>query len=236
MWCETEIAGKQFLICSVYIPTKHTNDLHKLNEKLHSIEYKQPLLIGGDFNARNQLWDPQLNPSGDAAWKMGDLLLDIIFDHNLKIHNNGTPTFFRKEYVSALDITLSTNFSGEIKWLTDINSILQTDHYGIIIDIPEKNNVNRTEKWDLGNTDWNLWNTELKKFMEDWLISLPPNVTPYEACVSYTDTILECAEKTIPKKIICKHSKPFMNKHLKSLRNNIRKLRKVHHKRSDPNN
>ena len=138
MWCETEIAGKQFLICSVYIPTKHTNDLHKLNEKLHSIEYKQPLLIGGDFNARNQLWDPQLNPSGDAAWKMGDLLLDIIFDHNLKIHNNGTPTFFRKEYVSALDITLSKNFSGEIKWLTDINSILQTDHYGIIIDIPEK--------------------------------------------------------------------------------------------------
>ena len=72
--------------------------------------------------------------------------------------------------------------------------------------------------------------------MEDWLNSLPPNVTPYEACLSYTDTILECAEKTIPKKIICKHSKPFMNKHLKSLQNNIRKLRKVYHKRSDPNN
>ena len=70
MWCEIEIAERQFLICSVYIPPKHKNDLLKLNEKPHSINCKQPLLIGGNFNARNQLWDPQINLSGDAAWKM----------------------------------------------------------------------------------------------------------------------------------------------------------------------
>ena len=184
------------MIYSVYIPPEHTNDLYKLTEKLHSIDWKQPLLIGGDFNAGNQLWDVHLNPSGDAAWKMGDRLLDIILDHNLKIHNNGIPTFFRGEDLSALGITCSKTYSGEIKCLTDINTILQTDHYGIIIDIPENNNINKIKKWDLSNTDWNLWNTEQEKSMEDWLNSVPPNVTPDEACVSYTNTIRKCAEKT----------------------------------------
>ena len=46
MWCKIEIAGKQFLICSVYIPPKHANDLYKLNEKLYLIN---PLRVA-DFS------------------------------------------------------------------------------------------------------------------------------------------------------------------------------------------
>ena len=84
MWCEIQINNQQCLICSVYIPPKHKEDLKKLNTILESIDPKVPLLIGGDFNARNHLWDPQLNPSRDPAWQMGDLLFDIIFEQKLK--------------------------------------------------------------------------------------------------------------------------------------------------------
>ena len=87
----------------------------KLCKKLNSVDDKNLLLIASDFNARSQLWDPQLIPSGDPAWQMGHLLIDMIFDHNLSVYNNGTPTFFRKEYVSALDITLTRNMRFNIK-------------------------------------------------------------------------------------------------------------------------
>ena len=211
IWCEIQINNQQCLIFSVYIPPKNKENLKKLNTILESIDPKVPLLIGGDFNACKNLWDPQLNPSRDPAWQMGDLLLDIIFERNLRIYNNNTPTFFRKDYSSALDITLLRNFHKNIKWSTDINTIVQTDHYGIINDILELNINSKTKKWDLRNTDWNLWNTELNKRMNDWMKSLPSDITPDDACEAYTNIILECAEENIPKKVVCKYSKPFMN-------------------------
>ena len=178
----------------MYIPPKHKEDLTKLCKKLNSVDDKEPLLIAGDFNARSQLWDPQLIPSGDPAWQMGDLLIDMVVDHNLFIHNNGTPTFFLKEYVSALDVTFTRNMPFKIKWSTNINSILQTDHYAIIIDIRTDNYDHEVKKWHLKNTDWNLWRTELDKLKLEWSISLPDGVIPNEACTFFTSTILDCGE------------------------------------------
>ena len=123
IWCEVRIGNKQCLICSVYIPPRNKEDLIKLHNKLNCFKSNQPLIIGGDFNARNELWDSQLLPSRDSAWQMGDNLIEMIFEHNLMIHNNGTPTFYRKSYVSALDVTLSRNLPFKINWSTDINSI-----------------------------------------------------------------------------------------------------------------
>ena len=72
--------------------------------------------------------------------------------------------------------------------------------------------------------------------MNDWIKSLPSDITPDDACEAYTNIILECAEENIPKKVVCKYSKPFMNTNLKLLQNKIKKLRKSYHKRSDPHN
>ena len=72
--------------------------------------------------------------------------------------------------------------------------------------------------------------------MLDWSISLPDDITPNEACTSFTSTILDCAERVIPKNVISKHSKPFFNAQLKALQTNIRKLRKIYHRKSDPHN
>ena len=118
---------------------------------MNSVDDKKTLLIAGDFYARNQLWDPQLIAMGDPVWQMGDLLIDMIFDHNLHIHNNGNPTFFLKEYVSSLDVTLTRNMPFKIKWSTDIDSILQTDHYAIIIHICTNNYDHKVKKWDFKN-------------------------------------------------------------------------------------
>ena len=196
MWCEVQIASKQCLICSLYVPPKHKEDLVKLCKKFNSVDDKKPLLIAGDFNARSQLWDPQLIPSGDPVWQMGDLLIDMIFYHNLLIHNNGIATFLQKEY-STLDVTLTRNMPFKIKWSADINSILQTDRYAIIdiIDICTNNMTTKSKSGTLRIR--NLWRTELDKLMLDWSNSLPDYVTLKEIYTSFTSTILACAEKVI---------------------------------------
>ena len=80
-----------------------------------------------------------------------------------------------------------------------------------------------TTKSKSGITDWNLWRTELDRFMLGWSISLPDDITPNEACTSFTSTILDWTEKVIPKKVISKHSKPFFNAQLTALQTNIKK-------------
>ena len=236
IWCEVYIGNKQCLICSVYIPPRNKEDLIKLHNKLNCLKSNQPLIVGGDFNARNELWDFQLLPSRDSAWQMGDYLIEMIFEHNLMIHNNGTPTFYRKDYVSALDVTLSRNLPFKINWSTDINSILKTDHYAVIINVDDNIMDTRKLKWDFKNTDWIEWKNEIENTFKDWSKNLRVDITPDDACKSYTDNIINCANNVIPKKVVCNHSKPFMTKELKNLKDLVRKARKQYHKKSDPNN
>ena len=155
IWCAVRIGNKQCLICSVYIPPRNKEDLIKLHNKLNCLKSNQSLIIGSDFNARNELWDSQLLPSRDSAWQMGDNLIEMIFEHNLAIHNNDTPTFCRKDYVSALDVTLSRNLPFKINWSTDINSILKTDHYAVVINIDDNTMDTRKLKWDFKNIGLN---------------------------------------------------------------------------------
>ena len=91
-------------------------------------------------------------------------------------------------------------------------------------------------KWDFKNTDWIEWQNEIENTFKDWSKDLPLDITPDDACKSYTDNIINCANNTIPKKVVCNHSKPFMTKELKNLQDTVRKARKQYHKKSDPNN
>ena len=202
MWCQVQISSKQCLICSVYIPPKHKKDLMKLCQKLNSVDDKKPLLIAGDFNARSQFWDPQLIPSGDPAWQMGDLLIHAISEHNLLIHNNGIQHSFRKN-MSALLMSLSleicpSKYNGQQTSIVFFKLIIMSSLLIYVLTIID----HKVKKWDFKNTDWNLWRTELDKLTLDWSIFLPDDVTPNEAYTSFTSTILDCAEKVIPKKVI----------------------------------
>ena len=68
------------------------------------------------------------------------------------------------------------------------------------------------------------------------MVQRPVDITPDDACKSYTDNIIDGAYNIIPKKVVCNHSQPFMTKELKNLQDTVRKTRKQYHKKSDPNN
>ena len=78
LWNEIEIQGQQVLIGNVYIPPNMESHLHLLKKELEKHRGKNLILLG-DFNSRNKVWDKNLIRNT----KMGNILEDIINQHNL---------------------------------------------------------------------------------------------------------------------------------------------------------
>ena len=80
VWNEMQIQGTETPVGNIYIPPGNENHLHKLDMELEKHKGKAILLVG-DFNCRNTLWDKHIKRNT----KMGKLLEDIINRHNLFI-------------------------------------------------------------------------------------------------------------------------------------------------------
>ena len=78
LWNEIEIQGQQVLMGNVYIPPNMESHLHLLNKELEKHRRKKLILLG-DFNSRNEIWDKNLTRNT----KMSNILEDIINQHNL---------------------------------------------------------------------------------------------------------------------------------------------------------
>ena len=59
LWNEIEIQGQQVLIGNVYIPPNMESHLHLLKKELEKRRGKNLILLG-DFNSRNKIWDKNL--------------------------------------------------------------------------------------------------------------------------------------------------------------------------------
>ena len=89
--------------------TMFNNILKKINKIYNSSNIIKQLLIFGDFNSRNNVWDAYILDSHKhrASVKRGDLLLPIILDNNWKIYNDKyIPTYLQINYKSILDLCL----------------------------------------------------------------------------------------------------------------------------------
>src|SRR5215469_16984501 len=93
------IAQPPLTICSIYLPpcVPYTSqDLHSLLSQLPS-----PLLLVGDFNLHDPLWD-NTNPSSTAS-----ALLPLLDIHHLSCLNSGIPTYERFNPPCSSSIDLS---------------------------------------------------------------------------------------------------------------------------------
>ena len=59
LWNKIEIQGQQVLIGNVYIPPNMESHLHLLNKELEKHRGKNLILLG-DFNSRDKIWDKNL--------------------------------------------------------------------------------------------------------------------------------------------------------------------------------
>ena len=66
VWTELEINAKRVLIGNIYIPSNKIEQIHVLDRFLED-ERDKAIIILGDFNVRNNLWDKDINQNN----KMG---------------------------------------------------------------------------------------------------------------------------------------------------------------------
>ena len=87
-WNEMQIQRTETLVGNIYIPPGNENQLRKLDMELKKHKGKA-ILLAGDFNCRNTLWDKHIKRNT----KMGTLLEDIINRHNLFIATDADFTY-----------------------------------------------------------------------------------------------------------------------------------------------
>ena len=115
------------------------------------------ILLVGDFNCRNTLWDKHIKRNT----KMGKLLEDIINRHNLFIATDADFTYqqsasINKSGKSTIDLTLTRGLAN-VKITTKDFDLINTRHKAVEIYIPEASQNKQTPKFRTKNAVWKDW-------------------------------------------------------------------------------
>ena len=117
-----------------------------------------PIVVSGDFNAKNQGW------GGETINTRGENLMNWILLNNFNLENKrGPPTFDCSRGHSWIDVTFSKNIE-VINWMV-INEESLSDHRIITFEII-KNVIKKEHKWiyDFTNTNWQIFTEKLKLY------------------------------------------------------------------------
>ena len=179
---------KQITLCSIYLPPKanlNQKDLDNLMKQLPS-----PYLILGDFNAHNKLWGCSKND------KRGLTIEKFIDRHNLCYLNDKSPTHIDAKNLtqSAIDLSfchpsLFLDFSWSVS-----DELCGSDHYPIFLDHSLANEGQRLPRWQLHRADWQQY----RKLCQEQ-ITLETHLFANDPIKTFTETILNIADKCIPK-------------------------------------
>lgn len=139
---ETQITwdNKQIKLISIYVNprTKLAEIETQFQKLLKDNDQLKYVLIGGDINSHNFLWE---NDSKND--RKGNLMAEQILESEFHTLNDGSYTYHNlaKGYSSAIDITLaSTSINNSANWYVDEN--LTSDHMAIITEIEAETQVN----------------------------------------------------------------------------------------------
>ena len=112
-WIETE----SLVIVSCYFSPNEDRTFQAGMSELEDIlrSTRKRVLLAGDFNAHHERWN-QRSSNG-----RGEELVDFIDTQNLVVHNDGTPTWRRREQSSVLDLLITTaNLAADVTdWKVD---------------------------------------------------------------------------------------------------------------------
>ncbi len=239
VWSKVQVAGKVTLLGSVYIRPGQMDKVALLEDKIKGLPSSHQLIVMGDLNGHSQLWDNGYTQTRmDPARRIGIQIENLIIQENLLLHNTGHSTFIHRRDHSAwaLDLTLSKNLRAQTRWQSDPLSSLKSDHFPTMLHV-DCNESFRKTKWDLANTDWEVWNEAVELAINDILADGSLHTkSPNDQCLTVQDKIMKLAENKIPKKTICQHSKAFFTPKLSQLHKKFRAAKKKYEYRSDEHN
>ena len=179
-------AHRPFTICSIYLPPGAPIRLEQLLN-LHS-QLPTPLILLGDFNAHNPLWEK--DSDSDVR---GKIVEDFLTKTNLCLLNDTSPTYLdpRTFRTTSVDLTLcSPEIAPDFSWTT-MDDPHHSDHFPIQINpkIPSATPIP-----SIFNTKRANWTS----FQTDCSLHLGPNKED-QTIEGFTQTLLNISEKNIPK-------------------------------------
>uniref|UniRef100_A0A7G3ATE3 Putative rna-directed dna polymerase from transposon bs n=1 Tax=Lutzomyia longipalpis TaxID=7200 RepID=A0A7G3ATE3_LUTLO len=141
--------NKDYILISIYIPpqTRNKDIKEKLGKLLNELVNKNNVILGGDFNARHDMWENNSINNG-----RGVLIAELISLSNLICINDGQHTHYssHRNTTSAIDLTLiSPNLIDKVQWNVNETEI-GSDHFPIDINISvERQNLQEKLKTKL---------------------------------------------------------------------------------------
>ena len=216
------------MVGSVYINVGKIKEIDLLDEVLQQVlKENKRVIVAMDANARNSLWDNSEIKKNSTSRKMGSKLEEVIFKHNLYVHNTGEITYRSGETESAIDVTLSKGICDEFSssWQV-LDDVLSSPHSGILLSVGEESNSKREVKnWK--DFDWDRYEDEseevLKNLLESWKDA---DTDAEEAASEFREKLTALADSIVEFKTISKHSKPWVDRNISEKLNEVRQARK----------
>ena len=183
--------GKQFTVCSIYLPPNTPIAYAELRELMEQIP--SPRLLLGDLNARDPAWGDHITNARATHIKK------LMEDFDMGVLNTGDHTHYHRQTDShsCIDISMiSTQSYTDFNWrvITPTpDEQYDSDHYPIILNKINNNSYQpEPEKFNLARANWNA-------FQFESAIELQDEMSVNEMNDSLTRKILEAATKTIPR-------------------------------------
>lgn len=234
-WGLTVINNTRYIIGNVYVKLGNPSGIddvismlgkaQQMNTKLKS----KGIILIGDMNARHQMW-------GDSTSnEYGRKLFEKLDQSQFSIMTADTPSFLCTNGSSCIDLVIvSNNIVNKINNITTDSEVElfsgapMRGHLPVIISIANNRSqpTPPTERMCIKDMDWDKWAEDIESAVESNSHELNAIEDP-RTLLRFIDNILNTStEKHGSKKIISVHSKPYWNKTLSELSQNLRNDRK----------
>lgn len=150
--------------------------------------YKNQMIFCGDFNLHNEYW------GGINDTRHSDYFLDLIFEKDLYILNDKSPTYFAHNgnTSSSIDLTIvSNNLILYSNWCT-LDDQLGSDHLPISLTLALELQINPfiTHKFSFTKFNWNMFSNLISDKMEE--LNLIEDVNYLENYDKFNNLVKEC--------------------------------------------
>lgn len=176
-------------VCCVYLPPRDAisqKDLSNLVDQL-----PVPFILIGDLNGHSTLWG-----SADTNAR-GQQIEQLLSDYCLCLLNNDAVTHFHTptKTFHALDIAICSPVLMPHLNFAVSNDLHNSDHFPVILSFTSVSNIStRPETFQYYKADWHTF-AELASITEELVVKSDID----EAVLTVTATIMEAADRTIPK-------------------------------------
>ena len=241
-----KIGKRKFMFGSIYVNLGNTVNIENgtaiLTETYNFCKNENLLgpIILGDWNSRHPFWGDKVDN------KYGKILSDYCADHQFSIISPHYPTFVSAQNngSSVIDFCITQQSCSDL--ISNARVIEDTEffsgapeqgHWPVIfdLDLPVKCDNPKRCVLNYKMADWEDISIQLEEMVVKNMDSMIREA-PTKALVTFMDLVKEICEKTIPRKTVCKYSKPYWTKKLTYLSNKLKEARKKYRLQCNPEN